>query len=696
MQPPARLFLTAILLLTASCVPASVQPGWVYDDLRLLDPVDETSRPSTDILALYTRNSGSDLEIRIDLLDISLIPDYSLVIYLFTLTDELTILLPAAEPAVLDPGNPRLIPRLVRNPWLDTVTVYLNRLEVPQPFVMQVSSYIEGKDEAEDVTTLVRSDGLPPSGRAALLLAFQEAYPAFTPAQALRRWDGAHSGPLGGRHGLKHIIDNARRYAIPVALLDLKNPASLAALDYMSVLSQIKDLERRGLLLLPDAATAEPFDVSLALSRKSAKGFGLHTSPFAYSASGNLVTGYQAQFLQLNDGFHLSRSGRMRLIPLPGQQAVQITEDGPSLEVRQALVDAALSTDPADLVVLGGALPRSMWGNESMASTAFAWIAAHPWIQPLSREDLLTFPIKSSHEIAPAATLASALLEDLQSMPANAITDSAWQAYLMLNAPAADIALTSLREKYFGQVYELLEASRWAENPTIRADCGEDLDKDGLPECILANQAYFAILDPLGARLTNFFWTSNAGTQQIIAPSSQFTVGLSDPSDWRPESGEAADPNVIPGAFSDNPEPWMVYKPEVIPGGIRFENEEGSRVKTFRLLDNGIELSYQTTEAISTRIPLAVDPQAFFFRATHYSSSISSGIWKWGLEHGTHVRIKTGVPFSVESFTDSSETLSQPENPDFAYPHGHYLAFPLSVVSVQGEGSFVIKITTQR
>jgi len=70
-----------------------------------------------------------------------------------------------------------------------------------------------------------------------------------------------------------------------VALLDIKNPASLAALNYMGITAQIQKLVEHDLLILPDVAYAEPPEISLDFSRRSAVGFGLPVSEFVYSAS---------------------------------------------------------------------------------------------------------------------------------------------------------------------------------------------------------------------------------------------------------------------------------------------------------------------------------------------------------------------------------------------------------------------------
>ena len=352
----------------------------------------------------------------------------------------------------------------------------------------------------------------------------------------------------------------------------------------------------------------------------------------------------------------------------------------------------ASSADPSDLVVLGGDLPHSTWGNEDMAAPTFAWIAAHPWIQPLTGEDLMTFPVEAHYHPPPATTSSrNSHSGCLAHQPPEPLTDSAWQSYFMLTAPTSDEKLLALRTNYLGQVGELLAAARWAEHPSAQADCDHDLDSDGQPECVLSNRKFFAVLDPAGARLTNLFYLDETGPHQLVGPSSQFTVGLSDPSEWHPELGEAADPSVIPGAFSDDTDTWTIYSPKSLPEGITFTSPDGSRLKNYRLLEDGIEITYQVPGPVSTRIPLAVDPAGVLPSAHRiYQSAPGAGLWTWGLVNGIQVEVRTGGALSPE-FHRLVPYLSQPEDPDRAYPGGHYLPFPLSVVTSRVPGILTFK-----
>jgi hypothetical protein len=347
--------------------------------------------------------------------------------------------------------------------------------------------------------------------------------------------------------------------------------------------------------------------------------------------------------------------------------------------------------------MLGGDLPLSTWGNEDIAGPTFAWLSAHPWIQAMNSDDLLTFPIAATIQSPSRVPVvaSSYYLTKLNSAPRNFLTDSAWQTYFMLTSPTSDEKLIALRENYFGQVGELLAASAWTDHPFSYTGCDQDLNNDGQFECVISNRNYFAILDPAGAHLANLIYLNGSGPHQLVGPSSQFTIGLSDPSQWQPDLGQAADPSIIPGAFSDDTLTWSIYASKVTTGTIEFTSPDGSRDKKYTLVGNGLEISYTSLKSVITHIPLAVDANAFYFGPIRYSGNQTSTTWTWRQTNGGNVKVRTTLPFSVQSFTDSLPYLSQPENPDLPYPSGHFLPFPLSVVEIQGSGNFTIQINVK-
>ncbi|HVM71409.1 MAG TPA: hypothetical protein VMT91_06595, partial [Anaerolineales bacterium] len=404
------LFAAVLLLALAACgSPSPMDRPWKETDLRALGWHPSAS-PATDILAVYTRTTDLTVDIRVDLLDINPGDAYLLKISVWDDRDfshaPLTIAISSngvAQTGGLQAGKPVIWPRVVQDFQQDTITVNINRAFIGRHYRLDVASYTIDPAALADEVDGLRSDGPVPSRRAPVLMAFWDDFPATTPTQALRDWDGAHTGPLGSRHGLKYVLAAAGQFHFPVALLDLKNPASLAALDFMGNIPEIQALVTRGLLILPDVAYAEPALPALGLSSRAVAGFGLSESPFVYTVSADpaaalrqtALAGYRAQFLPLADQTHLASSDGRLLIPLPAAGAMEATQDGPSLDVRRALIATAVSSDPDGLVILGGSLPQSTWGDPDMADPTFEWIAAHPWIRPLDSQALLAFPARA-------------------------------------------------------------------------------------------------------------------------------------------------------------------------------------------------------------------------------------------------------------------------------------------------------------
>ncbi|MCX7608529.1 MAG: hypothetical protein N2049_04840 [Anaerolineales bacterium] len=687
MRPVFVLLLLSLLLLPA-CQARPLPPGWRPETLRLLDPLDAPS-PSTELLALYLRQRGADLEIRLDFLDIPLHPDYDLLLILSTPLETLHLTFPANDLPTVSPPS-RLRPRIVRDPWLDIVIIRLNRHLIFSPFTIQAFVSPVNQPSVADRTDPIRSDALPPTRRAPVLLVFSDVFHAYTPAQALRRWDGAHTGPRGGRHGLRHLLEASQFHQLPVVLLDVKNPASLAALEYVGGLGKIRNLAERGLLILPEVAYSQPAEQALALSRQAARGFRLPGSSFVYAAAGEVQSSYRLQFLPLDDPTHLARAATLRLAPLVTEETAQVDENGLTLAIRRSLAQALFADAPPPLTVLGGRLPLSLFGDAELGPMAFAWLAARPWIWVLDGYDLLTFPV--SGDFAPKPTsFSSSWITALEQAPENSLSKSAWLTFLELNRPVSNPKLAALQEIYLGQVGILLEAARWAEQPVPRAECTTDLDADGAPDCLLAGPSVLAVIDPLGARLTHLFILDESGPHQLVAPTAQFVVGLSDPSQWRLEAGEAADPGALMGAFSDSGKEFAPYTVETLTDyQLTFRRADDLR-KTFRLTERGVQVSYENASFVTTRIPLVADPWLFYAAPQEFRARLTPGLsWSWEAENGLQVEVRTDAHLSAAGFNVSRQFMNTPENPNFDFPAEHFLPFPFSLVKIYGQGEFTI------
>ncbi|MBI4732721.1 MAG: hypothetical protein HY781_11485, partial [Chloroflexi bacterium] len=119
---------------------------------------------------------------------------------------------------------------------------------------------------------------------------------------------------------------------------------------------------------------------------------------------------------------------------------------------------------------------------------------------------------------------------------------------------------------------------------------------------------------------------------------------------------------------------------------------DAGRVKTFRLAETGLEVRYQDTGPVSALIPLAVDPQAFYLSPSGYLAVLAPGSWTWGPGSGIRAEVRTDADLSAYGFTVSKVFMGLPEDPDQEYPAGHYFPFPFALVTVRGEGEFIVWI----
>jgi len=633
-----------LLLLTACLSPpgglppsdGSPRPAHPWANaLRALDPADAPT-PSNDITAVYLRPDGQDLQIRIDLLDFQAPKQVSLDVRIGDAS------VPEAVPLDIHIPSETASTRISLDPLLATVIVDVPLSQLPAAPRVDIST---PEDEVRGLTL----DSPIPTQTAPLLLTFYDTFAGRFPAEALRSWNGAHTGPRGERHGLKHLLDAVEEYQIPIVLLDLKEPENLSALDAMGVLPRIRQMEQEGTLILPDQTEQEVF-------------FGFSPSQFTYSE----IVSRSHVFAFANDTSHIYHPlfSRTNFIPIATEtDTTQPTPDEPSLEVRRALLETTLNADEKDLLVLGGSLRDSTWGSPDMVGAMLAYFASRPYIHLLAADDLITFPTKSGKP-------------ELRSLPPDESIDKLKIHYKNLTQPVLDFA------------------ANWEGSPL--SSCVTDLDKDNQPECVLANDGYLAILDPQGARLTYLFSVARIGNSrylhQLIGPSWQVAIGLGPRSQWNPELGEAADPGAYPGAFADADDPFKPYEPAIEGNTLVFTSLDGTRIKTFHLTENGLEVKYQTQKPVTVQIPLLVDPETRFTPgwAEKYVQEKTPGGVAWGLEYGPMVRIQTEGTITIRAFNESLDLLTIPEDPDFEYPPGHYFPFPMAIAEVEMQDGYFL------
>lgn len=752
-----------IIFLLSGCLPRQVEyppRQWALGDLRILSPAN-ASQPEYDVIAAYTRKSGTDLQIRLDLLDLTVEPTFDLYVAINSMAGgttslpinaltniawDMLVTMPVdADPRVLinEKGKfipfPSIIPRIVRNPREDTIEISLNAMQlkgVEMGFTFQVFITQPGSPLVIDSIGPVRSDSLPPQ-QAQVALAFWNTFPAYTPAQALRRWEGSHTGPFGGRHGLHVLLLAVKHHQVPVILLDIKNPFSLSALDYIGAETLIQELSDEKLLILPDALPGSPsFPVSIAtlnesglqkvitINQKVARNFHLPASNILYSPYLPVlsISGYPIIITSLNQD-RVVRWDKRVVIPLPISDRHEATSEGLSLELRMALLEATQdgSDSQNKLIVLGGDLSESTWGVPQAVEATMQYLASHPWIHILDEHDLLSLasrvtfrpqegiillPIPLQPNGLSDFSISELLCEDSGSEvisncidPSNPITEAIWQAFLALLAPLPPepSTLLNLRANYISQILELAEAARWSATPRYINQCAIDLNKDGARECILATDNYFALIDSVGGRMALLFFRSPKAIHQVIAPSSQLVVGLSDASTWNLSDGVYADPGSIPGAFLDKQYNHDVFSVAQSPNQISFTSPNGELIKTFRFVDNRLQVDFTSSQPVTVQIPLVPDPWSRFSPgwADYYQEFDNPQGWSWSFYPDWQVNISTTAPIAAHLFTASRAMTRIAEDPNYAYPRGHYLPFPIGLIEITGEGRFTIALSVQ-
>jgi hypothetical protein len=756
-----RLLIVGILLsgILTDCVPGntavpvpSVQ--WKYADLHILDLPNATDS-DLDIIALYSRWQNKLLEIRLDFLGNPKGKNFQLFVTIKTHPGGITIL-PGNRKSQQEwnlatslsdnkiystdytqGGSP--IPGCSSN-WQNlngtqSVIITLNcpkYLQMESPG-MSIEVQIYQGDSLVPIDQIgpVNLNTSPPQ-HAPLLMAFWQSFPATTPAQALRRWDGAHTGPFGQRHGLFHLIKASSENNIPIVLVDLKTPTSLSALDYLGQLDWIEQQEKKRLLILPETAYGDPSasNKGLANSRQISAAMGLNASQLAYGSLNDAeIQKFQAIFAVLPQTNHILKYGNTRLVPLPDsvfhpQLPIHqvANRDGLLPELKVSLLSAALSGDPANIVVIGGDVSKSALADSSIAYQAFQEISLIPWIQPLGIEDLLTLPaVPATSSLLPScsdvicspeiqavipqvspgtpapsevtlAHLQTTFRKSLSDLPKNSITDSAWEMYLNLTVPTSDPRLQQLQANNLILLGHLIAAARWVDNPSQISDCQSDLDLDGLPECVIASDSMFSSYEMEGGRLIYWLIRTPTGANILTGPSAQAGMGSDSSSNWRLNLGPWAEAHAIPGAFSDSPNlPIQRYSPEISSSSLKLVNPINGSKKIFELGKDGIQITLQNQTAEPLLLPLLIGVESRF--SPQWAERDTNNLFPTGKTNGITFQTQGIDSQSLTSFIDSVNQIRSPEDPDFDYPPGHYLPFPLTIIEFKPQRDIkIVKI----
>lgn len=734
---------TIIAVIFAGCIPLhDVNQTWQQRHLRYIDPID-SGDDNNELIAVYSTEQHflykSQHVVRLDFVELQQPQPFDLYIYLDLFPGsqrepvtfesefdwEIGISIPSYQRSlqVFDQNYspisafPVTIQRHADQDYLEVGFLSENPLWViPQNFSMKIVVVSPQTQEVLDHTPQISSTTLAPQPLHVLLV-FWDTFPAFSPVQAMRRWDGAHTGPLGGRHGLYSLLRAANSNRIPVVLLDLKNPFALSALEFANKRNEIMITSQTFNFVLPDnifvlnGESQHHRNAKLSWQRQFFQNLGYRLSPFAYLSPNVLIadepfslqkvcSNHQLIFSLINNpgiSSHISSSGPCRWLGIPegiSNPIYQPSDTGLSVVLKKKMI-TNLTTKPQtsqnQIIIVGGSLPLSTWGDPQIARTAINEIKNLPWIHLMDANDL---------PFQPPALLEPIQLYDNKS-PHQQELDS--KLKLLSGFPLKDQHLRWIQEQFIfslgASIYPsppelpqlrinllpLLSAfgwiDHWNSSLTSYAECPQDITSDGIPDCILSNQKIAAWIDPHWGSILFVFSRDQSGVHEIIGPASQLMSGLTDSTKWDLSKGIYAENRFFEVALQDS----LSYDNyQIAINKLQLSVDKGEVVKTIQLSDNTIHISYSISPSQPLYIPFMIDPWHRFEVewSNHYFSYVNGNILCWTYNNQLSACVSPSQNINIHTFKDTQNRFETTENPNIGNPPGHFLPFPLALLEM--------------
>jgi len=690
--------------------------SWKYADVRLLDPID-ANEPDQDLIAAYSRINDRSVQLRVDFLKMPNAGEQDFYFLFDTnpggspnvITDsgqgfivdinwDYIIRIPGRGNVSIYDSDYKTIDGMalliMREPSFESLMLSFNKNTLPITIgrtFLQIIVTCPGTNRILDKTDGFSIDTPSPSA-GKVLFAFWNTFSSATPAQALRSWAGAHAGPVSSRHGLKYLLEAAYQTQIPILLPDLLTSDNLSALDYMGALPEIKKLINMGIIYSSNNTEIKDGNNEIYYINKN----------------DNMViiidnfNGYYdyAQFIN-----------NRQCLQIPRVNSITHQIGGYLLSCKELLLNNALIHPPLPMII-GGDFSESLLGDPNISTEIFGFIATHPWIQVVSNVNITTElysventsavprvnfenSLESSVEFKESPVICAEIDKSLTELPENNITSLANYIFQSLTQPPAE-KLQNISSNYIGQVGFLIKAAEWVDNPVDMTTCESDLDYDGQNECLLANSNIFAVIEPNGGYIPFVFTKDAQGVHQIIGPTWEFLVGISDISEWKNSEGLLSDPGQILGAFADSPRRWNDFNYIVTRNEIILFDKNLTMRKSILISPESLHVDIHSDLINSSYyyIPLVVDPWVRYYPGWGdlYYASKSTNSFEWGIRSGQMVQINTSMDAHFYAFNESHSSMLYDEDPNFDYTRGHYLPFPMSLVEITAADDFSVDL----
>ena len=749
-----------LILITAGCTSSTTIgfPYWQNQDLRYIDPID-ASTPNSDLIAVEIKSSKpsllspqGELYLRLDFLARSISSSDSIFIFFDTspggtnqhpligtmsLAWEFYLVIRSNQVQVYNQQHQILsgvqvaVFHQIDQDYLE-IAIHTSKRNffIPDDGRIQIFVISNSSKQVLDRSDPIAISALPPAP-VKVIFVFWDTYSATTPAQALRRWDGAHTGPLGARHGLYNLLRAAQAQNIPFVLLDLKKPISLSALDFSGKLSSILPMAALNQIILPDNLPMDyPFYHSIDTNflnhfyQHTLDEFGFSKSPFLFlnfpinNPNDVKLANYAALFALSEDTNSIvqnRRFGSNWLFEIPhgiSSPAYQPSDDGLAIELKKEIISAAIENNQGkpNIIAIGGDLPRTTWGDYQIARNALETITQLPWVQVMNAQDLLSWKRTTAPMIAMEPLTANSttlgFLPTLHSpeltLSRNLFLDTLFPFDRPTNWYKLQNNLTKLLPAY-------TFVDDWMQQPHPISACPVDISGDGQKDCILANQMLFLWIDPANGGILFVYENKNGQLHQIIAPGFTLTNGQTDPSQWDFSKGIYIEKRPDNIALQDEP-PYPLF--EIGENSIIFRDISGvdhlqnHRTKLIQIKQNQLEIIYNHPVGHLLTIPLNLDPWHRFEKGwvNNYkicqTNSFNSGntlCLSYQSDHSSSNLIvqvtavtpvnhdlspKQTISLSMDTFKDTLSRFSRTEDPNQDKPFGHFLPFPMSLIRI--------------
>ncbi len=533
-------------------------------------------------------------------------------------------------------------------------------------------------------------------------IAFSGVFKAVTPAQALRMWDGAHSGPNGTRHGLKYLLEAAKQYHFPITLLDYKNISSIELSQHMGLLQTIADLEKQGLLYLPENTVKDPElqTTLLSFNQAAAAQAGFAPSEWLYANIDRPVSGFKGFFYASNlPADNQYAASHYSLLPvLNDSRTYDISTSGLSHDWLLNILKskAAAPSGPPPIGLLGGNFPDTSWGEPQAIRSVFSYFQNHPWLKVISPKDAASF---SKRPIADFSAQCSAVLcqTSFLELPENKPwSDWYTQSIKKMNSLQSDVlqsqaavflsrisAISDPHELHLSWQYRntfdiFTLADLWAQKPARQVHCMDDRQL-----CILSDTQTLAILSPTGAGMIALFHRSGQQLTQWVAPYSQNITSMSDPSLWKTNQGIASDPGMIEGSILTAEDRYSPYEYDLQQNSIVFTNSGRTTAVTYQLKNGSIYVDAIATEPKQWQMLFLAET---FTNENHL-------LHLTGLEQIQCNITMNPPPQSIHSFNIHQRSFDQPEDPSASAPSGYYLPFSYHLILTPPDRNLQIEMT---